>query len=570
MLTTWLLFVLATSALIALGARALESALLEFGGPSRWAWMGALALAPMVAIAAWLPQVPSLAGLLGAWAGPETGGAAGEVGVMALPGVGALYPTLAVAHGSPIAWLDPWLGLAWALGVCGLAGMLLVQFTRMSRARAGWPRVRLPEGEVLVSHDTGPAVLGVFRNEIVLPRWCLALPVEERTLIFTHEDEHRRSHDTVPVWLGAVVPFLLPWNLPAWWMWTRLRAAVEVDCDARVARRHPAWIRRYGDLLLQVGARAAPTPNPLTTFSRSPSTLSRRIDMLTRSRSPWFLPRSILLALVAVGLVVAACLVPGPDDSEGLTEPSAEAAQLDAGESSDLSATPQFTPHDQPPSVRNPEALRRSLSAAYPAELRDNGIGGTVMVHAFVEADGAIGGLEIAESSGHSGLDAAALEAASVIEFDPARNQGETVPVWIQLPVTFGGPEAEAAGPEEAEGAGEVTREAAVTPAAEGGPHFTPHDQPPTMSNVTEVRDRLVEVYPAELRDNGIGGTAMVHVFIDAEGTVHDVTMAESSGHAGLDQAALEVAGIIKFAPARNRGEAVPVWVQVPINFTAR
>ena len=27
---------------------------------------------------------------------------------------------------------------------------------------------------------------------------------------------------------------LMPWNLPLWWQWRRLRFAIEVDCDARV------------------------------------------------------------------------------------------------------------------------------------------------------------------------------------------------------------------------------------------------------------------------------------------------------------------------------------------------
>lgn len=121
----------------------------------------------------------------------------------------------------------------------------------------------------------------------------------------------------------------------------------------------------------------------------------------------------------------------------------------------------------------------------------------------------------------------------------------------------------------------EAETERAETRADEPGslrqqPVFTPFTRAPDVINREEVQRALEEEYPAELRDAGIGGTASVHFFIDAEGRVRDTRLNESSGHAELDQAAIEVASVIRFTPALNRDEPTPVWISLPITFQTR
>jgi TonB family protein len=41
----------------------------------------------------------------------------------------------------------------------------------------------------------------------------------------------------------------------------------------------------------------------------------------------------------------------------------------------------------------------------------------------------------------------------------------------------------------------------------------------------------------------------------------------ETSGFEALDQAAANVATVMRFTPAQNRDQTVAVWVQVPIRF---
>ncbi len=59
---------------------------------------------------------------------------------------------------------------------------------------------------------------------------------------------------------------------------------------------------------------------------------------------------------------------------------------------------------------------------AYPEDLQDQGIGGTVVLRLTVSADGAVSNVDIAGSSGISQLDKAAVQAAYTYSFAPARN----------------------------------------------------------------------------------------------------------------------------------------------------
>ncbi|GMR13714.1 MAG: hypothetical protein BMS9Abin29_1928 [Gemmatimonadota bacterium] len=102
------------------------------------------------------------------------------------------------------------------------------------------------------------------------------------------------------------------------------------------------------------------------------------------------------------------------------------------------------------------------------------------------------------------------------------------------------------------------------------GPVFTPMTVRPEIKNVDEVIRAMEREYPAILRDAGIGGRVVVWFFIDEDGTVRDKRISETSGHGGLDQAALKVADIYRFTPALNRDKKVQVWVQFPITFEVR
>ncbi len=110
--------------------------------------------------------------------------------------------------------------------------------------------------------------------------------------------------------------------------------------------------------------------------------------------------------------------------------------------------------------------------------------------------------------------------------------------------------------------------EATASSNVSSGPTFTPFDVRPVVQNRAEVRRVLEREYPALLKDSGIGGEALVWLYIDTDGIVQDQQLNTSSGYDALDRAALKVAEVMKFSPALNRDKKVAVWVAIPITFT--
>ena len=98
-------------------------------------------------------------------------------------------------------------------------------------------------------------------------------------------------------------------------------------------------------------------------------------------------------------------------------------------------------------------------------------------------------------------------------------------------------------------------------------PTFTPFTVAPRILNKDEIVRAMARAYPPTLREAGIGGQVYIFFFIDEEGRVQTTRIDQSSGHEGLDEAALAVADLYRFSPALNRDQRVPVWVSFPIRF---
>ncbi|MCJ7627905.1 MAG: TonB family protein [Longimicrobiales bacterium] len=433
--------------------------------------------------------------------------------------------------------------------------------------RKGWRGEKAGGHSVLFSQDLGPAVVGYVRPEIVLPGWCRELEDHTLGLILDHELEHLRAGDLRLILSAGVFPILLPWHLPIWWQFQRLRLAAEGDCDLRVLRKYPERTRPYMELLLEVGSRVRRAQPLAAMLSESEETLERRIRIMTMPfpKKPWI--RGVLLAVVGGILVAVACWAPSPTD---IQEQQAELQAIV------IPQAPTFTPFTVKPDIRNRADVARALEREYPPLLRDAGIGGTVNVWFYIDETGKVARVQVDKSSGHKALDDAALRVSTVIEFTPALNKDKPVPVWISLPISFMNRGAEPEQPrEEASNRVEVVDlppppEGVVSKDISARPTFTPFTVRPDIRNRTEVARALERAYPPLLRDAGIGGTIDVWFFIDDEGVVQRTALDKSSGHEALDNAALEVARVISFTPAMNGDKRVPVWISLPITFTTR
>ena len=304
MILHWMAWCALVAALLALGAAALERAVEGFGRPVRWIWLGSLALSLVAPVALWFAP----AGTETVRAPEPAADGAGGSGAQVLLEIPA---GLVRGAGPALPSLDRPLLAAWAVTSAGLlAGLLALGWT-LRRRRREWSPAVVDGRAVLVSPDTGPAVVGLLRSAIVLPRWALEAPEGVRELMIAHEEEHLRARDPRLLLAGIVVAVAMPWSPAVWWQLRRLRLAVEVDCDRRVLRGKQD-VKAYGTLLLEIGRRARTGVLAVAAFSEPVSFLERRIRTMTRPRVRAPLLRAAAFCGVASLAVAAACEAPRP------------------------------------------------------------------------------------------------------------------------------------------------------------------------------------------------------------------------------------------------------------------
>lgn len=87
--------------------------------------------------------------------------------------------------------------------------------------------------------------------------------------------------------------------------------------------------------------------------------------------------------------------------------------------------------------------LNEELPFRYPVPLYLDKVQGNVTLRLFVESDGRVvpDSTSVAEPSGYSALDSAALAGATQLRFRPARRRGTPIAVSLLFPVHFRHPE---------------------------------------------------------------------------------------------------------------------------------
>ena len=306
-MATWMAYAAAVAALLAVGGLALER-LCEFAGlPRRFAWLGVLALAIAIPLAASPPERARL---------PPSGVAGeAETGTIVGPGPGwsgddatDVRPGDAGRSASPasVAALVAWL-LASLFALAALGTVLL----RSARARTRWERRRIGDEDVYISRRFGPALVGIARPAVVMPRWVLRLGRNAGVTVVRHEREHARSGDHLVLLCAGLVVVAFPWNPGIWWICLRLRAAIEIDCDRRViASGIPP--DEYGSLLLGIGAGRRTGSVFALAMADSASLLERRLKTMCGGFAPLRTSSAVLLAALAIVSVAAACDLPAP------------------------------------------------------------------------------------------------------------------------------------------------------------------------------------------------------------------------------------------------------------------
>jgi beta-lactamase regulating signal transducer with metallopeptidase domain len=325
MTIVWMLYVLLVGALLALGARAVASALGLAGRSTRWVW--ATALIGIAALAAVAPRQRSVdiaamdAGRAHTESVAPIADASRGAGLVAMLDAArttvALTAVRAIAAANariPAALAGP-AAFGWAFVSTVMLAVYVLVNLRLGRARRRWPRERVQGIPVRIAPAAGPAVIGMVRADIVIPRSLLDRSEDEQRLIIQHEHEHLRARDHVLLALACLAVIVLPWHPAVWYVLARLRLAIELDCDARVLRRG-APARSYGELLIDMAAHGAGIRVGTLALADRPSHLERRLLAMRAKRTRFVLVRAGALCAVAGLLTMAACEAKIPTSAE--------------------------------------------------------------------------------------------------------------------------------------------------------------------------------------------------------------------------------------------------------------
>ncbi|HEU4586283.1 MAG TPA: M56 family metallopeptidase [Gemmatimonadaceae bacterium] len=327
MTVAWMTYALLVGTLVALSAYAMDGVCRLVRRPTRWVWLGAMALAVALIVLAPRRDTRSEAVMLPMKIGTS------------VASVEAPQPTLAdrvsvslrrlrgtvengfvqgfvraeqlapapVARGIAALWV----------GASALAFLLFFGVhDRLRRARRAWPVAELHGARVRLAPDAGPAVVGLTHPEIVVPHWLLQRSDAEQRMVIAHEAEHLRARDPLLLSLACVAAAFAAWHPAMWWMLSRLRLAVELDCDDRIVRSGIAP-RSYGALLIELAGRCSSGMRiGAPALADGSSHLERRLIAMTPRRPKFARTAACALAVCSAALFALACDAKLPTSEE--------------------------------------------------------------------------------------------------------------------------------------------------------------------------------------------------------------------------------------------------------------
>ncbi len=89
------------------------------------------------------------------------------------------------------------------------------------------------------------------------------------------------------------------------------------------------------------------------------------------------------------------------------------------------------------PVLINRDEVRALLASSYPVELRDRGVGGSVLVQVRIDEQGMPERRLVVRSSGACAIDMAALQVVAGMRFSPGLLDEKPVRVWVRLPIIY-------------------------------------------------------------------------------------------------------------------------------------
>lgn len=311
--------------------------------------------------------------------------------------------------------------------LAGWFGGVMLMALRMASSqwrlmRSLGPLSRRPDGSfVSAVSDTGPALVGAFRPQIVLPEdFERRYSPEQQALILAHERCHLRRGDAQFTLLACVLRCVFWFNPLVHFAWPRFRLDQELACDAAVLQQFPGRRRDYADAMLATRLDSPPVQVGCSWLTGNP--LKRRIQMIC-ANPVGKLRLAAGTALVALAGSVAAIgtwshqepqrfyrtdSMPRLDLDLLAAEPEADASRWDGSVRMSASPMPPAAVSVRPPELPSAKGPKASRSKPPEAEAAS-----AVASEPTTEPEGAESG---ADSTDSAQSDLAKVEHARLVE----------------------------------------------------------------------------------------------------------------------------------------------------------
>jgi len=317
---SWMIYSVVLTLVFGMAAALWERAAIIGRWPARWSWAGAglLSIAVPIVHALW-PEANARQIV--------------EIAAERMPDAAAWDSRLVTALSNTPSALgttlsaEQWLGWAWLLASAIVAMYFGFEYLAIRREYAKSHPAVIAGHTVAITQNLGPAVIGWVHPTIVMPQWIDQLTAEQRDLVVTHEYQHLRARDIQLIGLGVLVLIVLPWNAALWWLFLRLRLAIELDCDARVLRTSKDAVQ-YGKVLLHASTLSSARAHAAPALFESTTHLEKRVRALVRGRAKYDRILVALLIAMSAAMGVATANVDSPRKSTWLANPGSSEVAL--------------------------------------------------------------------------------------------------------------------------------------------------------------------------------------------------------------------------------------------------
>ena len=434
------------------------------------------------------------------------------------------------------------------IGVIVMSFRFIAQLCSVFRMR--WKGTRsMIDGQRIISIPTEADPFSFF-GWIFL--YLPDLKDESRQEILKHEQTHARQWHSMDVILCELINIVCWFNPFAWLIKTEIRLNLEYLADNKVAET-TSDCKLYQYHLLNLVNKNVQT-GLCNNFNVSH--LKHRIIMMNKKRTHTAgrIKYALFVPLAAALLIASNISCISSEKQEEISEKQ-ESRAAEGEVFQVVEEMPEF-PGGMAECMK---WLGQNIN--YPAEAKEKGVQGRVIVQMVVEKDGTITNAKVVRGVDPL-LDAEALRVVNQSpKWKPGMQKGEAVRVKYTLPIMF-----RLSNDSSDSKAAETPRKAIVD---ENGVHQVCEEMPEFPGGMAECMKWLGKNinYPTEAKEKGTQGRVIIQFVVEKDGSITEAKVARGVDPL-LDAEALRVINSSpKWKPGKQGGQPVRVKYTIPVAF---